>query len=83
MNLKNNREKKKDQSIRRGKEIPDAHSIPDCKHMSIVVTHRTILGETSQYNMCVVFLVGLPGGPIILEGFVGNLFRSELGSAQE
>jgi hypothetical protein len=26
---------------------------------------------------------GLPGGPIVLEGFVGNLFRSEPGSAQE
>jgi hypothetical protein len=26
---------------------------------------------------------GLPGGPIVLEGFVGSLFRSEPGSAQE
>jgi hypothetical protein len=26
---------------------------------------------------------GLPGGPIVLEGFVGNLLRSEPGSTQE
>jgi len=26
---------------------------------------------------------GLPGGPIVLEGFVGNLLRSEPGSSQE
>jgi hypothetical protein len=30
-----------------------------------------------------VFPSGLPGGPIVLEGFVGNLLRSEPGSAQE
>jgi hypothetical protein len=30
-----------------------------------------------------VFPSGLPGGPIVLEGFVGNLFRSEPGSTQE
>jgi hypothetical protein len=30
-----------------------------------------------------VFPSSLPGGPIVLEGFVGNLFRSEPGSAQE
>jgi hypothetical protein len=30
-----------------------------------------------------VFPSGLPEGPIVLEGFVGNLFRYEPGSAQE
>jgi hypothetical protein len=30
-----------------------------------------------------VFPSGLPGGSIVLEGFVGNLFRSEPGSTQE
>jgi hypothetical protein len=30
-----------------------------------------------------VFPSGLPGGPIVLEGFVGNLLRSEPGSTQE
>jgi hypothetical protein len=36
-----------------------------------------------QYTMCVVLPSGLPGGPIVLEGFVGILFRSEPGSSQE
>jgi hypothetical protein len=36
-----------------------------------------------QYILCVVLPSGLPGGSIVLEGFVGNLFRSEPGSAQE
>jgi hypothetical protein len=30
-----------------------------------------------------VFPSSLPGGPIVLEGFVGNLFIFEPGSAQE
>jgi hypothetical protein len=30
-----------------------------------------------------MFPSGLLGGPIVLEGFVGNMFRYEPGSAQE
>ena len=33
--------------------------------------------------MCVALPSGLPRGPIVLEGFVGNMFRYELGSTQE
>jgi hypothetical protein len=33
--------------------------------------------------MCIVLHFGLPGGPIVLEGFVGNLLRYEPRSSQE
>jgi hypothetical protein len=36
-----------------------------------------------QYTLCAVLPSGLPGGPIVLEGFVGTLFRSEPGLALE
>jgi hypothetical protein len=67
--------------LRSQSTILDPHSFLDCKHLSIAVTHRTISGETAQYTLCVVFPSGLPRGPIVLEGFVGILFRSEPGSA--
>jgi hypothetical protein len=34
-------------------------------------------------TLCAALPSGLPGGSIVLEGFVGNLLRSEPGSAQE
>jgi hypothetical protein len=51
--------------------------------LSIVVTHKYISGETALCALHTSFPSGLPGGLIVLEGFVGNLFRSELGSEQE
>jgi hypothetical protein len=33
--------------------------------------------------LCATFPFGLPGGPIVFKGFVGNLFRFEHGSARE
>jgi hypothetical protein len=33
--------------------------------------------------MCIVLPSGLPRGPVVLEGFVGKLLRSEPGSAHE
>jgi len=61
--------------------IPYPHSFPDYKYLSIAVTDRTISGEIAQYTLCVVFPFDLPVGLIVLEGFVGSLFRFELGSA--
>jgi hypothetical protein len=51
--------------------------------MRFEVTHKNISGETALYIMCVVFPSSLLGGLIGLEGFVGNLFRSKLGLAQD
>jgi hypothetical protein len=68
---------------RRSNTIPYPHSLLECKHLSIAVTHRTISGETTQCIMSVVLPSGLPRGSIVLEGFVGNLFRDEPGSDQE
>jgi hypothetical protein len=34
-------------------------------------------------TMCATFPFGLLGGSIVLEGFVGNMLRSEPGSTQE
>jgi hypothetical protein len=69
--------------MKRSVTILHPHFFLDCKHLSILVTHRTILGETVQYILCVVLPYGFPGGPIVLEGFVGNMFRFEPGLAQE
>jgi hypothetical protein len=63
--------------------ILDPHSFLDCKHLSIEVTHKIILGETALCTLCETLPSGLPGGAIVLEGFVGSLFRSEPGSTQE
>jgi hypothetical protein len=51
--------------------------------MSIAVTHKAISGQTMQCSLCVVLPSDLRGGMIVLEGFVGKILRSELGSAQE
>jgi hypothetical protein len=59
------------------------HSFLDRKHLGIAVTHKPISGETSLCTLCVALPSGLLGGPIVLEGFVGNLLRSEHGSTQE
>jgi hypothetical protein len=40
-----------------------------CKHLSIVATHRDILGETMQYTLCVALPSGLPEGLIVLKRF--------------
>jgi hypothetical protein len=63
--------------------LPDPHSFIDCKHLGIAVTHRSILGEAALCALHTMFPSGLPRGPIVLEGFVGNLFIYEPGSAQE
>jgi hypothetical protein len=55
------------------------HSFPGCKHLSIVATHRDISGETVQYTLCVAFPFGLPGGPIVLEGFCWKFVKYEPG----
>jgi hypothetical protein len=51
--------------------------------MGIVVTHRAILGKTALCTLCVKFPSSLLGGPIVLEGFVVNTFRSEPGSPKK
>jgi hypothetical protein len=63
--------------------LPYAHSFLDYKHMGITVTHRDILGEIALCTLCALFPFGLLGGPIVLDGFVGNLLKFELGSTQE
>ena len=63
--------------------LPNSHSFLDFKHLGIVVTHRAISSETDLCTLCVTFPSSLPGGPIVLEGFVGNLLRFEPRSTQE
>jgi hypothetical protein len=66
-------------------ELPSPRPISflDCKHLGIVVTHRAILVRLHCAPCSSALPSGLTGGPIVLEGFVGNLFRSEPGSTQE
>jgi hypothetical protein len=44
--------------------------------MSIASTHGVILGETTQYTLCVVFPSGILKGLIVLEGFCWELIKS-------
>jgi hypothetical protein len=41
---------------------------------------KAISGETTQHILCVVFPSSLPGGPIVLEDFFGNLKDMNPGS---
>jgi hypothetical protein len=65
--------------MKKMKNTPNPHSFLDCKNLSIVVTHKAILGETACVHYCARLPSSLPGGSIVLEGFVGNLLRSEPG----
>jgi hypothetical protein len=83
MNLKNNRLNNQLMASRRSTTIPNPHSFLDCKHLIFIVTHRTISGKTMQCTLCDVLPSRLPGGTIVLESFVGNMFRYEPGLSQE
>jgi len=61
----------------------DPQSFLDYKHLSIKFTHKAISGEIVRCTVCTMFPSGLPGGMIVLDAFVGNLLRYELGSSQE
>jgi hypothetical protein len=51
--------------------------------MSIVATHRVVLGEIAKYTLCVAFPSGLLEGMIVLEGFCWELVTSEPGSTYD
>jgi hypothetical protein len=75
MNLNNNKLSNQFKASEILVTFPDPHSFLGCKNLSFAATHRSISGEIVQYIQCPALPFGLLGGPIVLEDFVGNLFR--------